>query len=347
MQSQDGSKKISISICAINCPLRKTTTFSSFISSLLTSGLFQEVIMQSGSALCDWAIERNPFQYMEQIGEALECFGTSEELATCLRTKSAEALISAQEGLHAIWITPMRATPIVDNEWRGDAALLPADPEILMDSGAFPNIPIMLGVTSEEGLLAYCPIRLEVGAQKFQDPEYFKQQLLPKLLFSLLDDPSEIDSISKAVLGQYLEGVDIENDTKVVISEMVNLLGDLIFYGCHWKTLEKFAMNPRLSVYSYVFSHRTPRSPSSLKLLTQGLRHEGTYHPIFDSGVAHGDELYYLFEPNGHAKGFGSRPERLTLTDERMAEMMTQIWVTFASTGYAKIIFMQFFTTTS
>lgn len=53
--------------------------------------------MQSGSALCDWAIERSPLKFAQAVGDSVGCpSSTTSQLVACLRTISPTALLKAQ-----------------------------------------------------------------------------------------------------------------------------------------------------------------------------------------------------------------------------------------------------------
>lgn len=142
-----------------------------------------------------------------------------------------------------------------------------------------------------------------------------------------MDSAEPITVVADAVRAQYLEELDVVNETKRVITELVQMIGDQAFYSCHWEMLERFAEDSKSPVYSYVFSHKTPRSPSIASLEMTKIRKMGIHHPLFDYGVSHGDELFYFFDPvKGH-------PERMGLEDERVSDIVTRAWVSFATTG--------------
>jgi len=53
--------------------------------------------MQSGSGLCDWALENRPLDYAREIGHLVKCPITSSSiLINCLRSMSVYTLLTAQ-----------------------------------------------------------------------------------------------------------------------------------------------------------------------------------------------------------------------------------------------------------
>lgn len=62
-----------------------------------SQGLFHRAIAQSGSALCDWAIERNPLRFSRDVAESVGCPSSPTlRMVECLRTISSSALLRAQ-----------------------------------------------------------------------------------------------------------------------------------------------------------------------------------------------------------------------------------------------------------
>ena len=60
-------------------------------------GLFQRAILQSGTALCPWALTKSPATYLKKLAEHLGCpLENSGEILRCLRDKSVRSLLSAQ-----------------------------------------------------------------------------------------------------------------------------------------------------------------------------------------------------------------------------------------------------------
>lgn len=137
--------------------------------------------------------------------------------------------------------------------------------------------------------MGYADIHLAVGNDKFKNNEYFHNELIPDILNAMLDNDEETEVVADAVKTQYFEGIDMENgdqnQMKRAISELVELIGDITIYSCHWDLLEKLVKKSNSSVYSYVFTHKTPESPNIMRKPIQSLREMHVQHPLFDYGV--------------------------------------------------------------
>lgn len=67
------------------------------INSINLIGLFHKAIMESGSGLCDWALQSDPWDYAVQIGQRLRCpVAPRETLVDCLRVVPTLDLLRAQ-----------------------------------------------------------------------------------------------------------------------------------------------------------------------------------------------------------------------------------------------------------
>jgi len=106
----------------------------------------------------------------------------------------------------------------------------------------------------------------------------------------------------------------------------------MLYYSCERDFLERYARQSRNPVYSYVFSHKTPTSPSTIAKLLDSMRKQNLTHYLFDFGVPHVEDMFYLFDPL--ILPTGSRPQVLSSVDERVAASYTRSLITFAKNGY-------------
>lgn len=73
-----------------------------FFSNLISyKGLFWAAITQSGSALCDWAVEEDPYSYTKLLSSSLGCRveESSRSIVDCLRRRSATEIVTTQQKL--------------------------------------------------------------------------------------------------------------------------------------------------------------------------------------------------------------------------------------------------------
>ena len=64
---------------------------------MLSKGLFHRAIAQSGSALCDWALERSPLAFAREVAQSVGCpTATNIDLVNCLRKTPFNLMLNAQ-----------------------------------------------------------------------------------------------------------------------------------------------------------------------------------------------------------------------------------------------------------
>lgn len=97
--------------------------------------------MQSGSAFSPWAISDQPLQYINRLGEALNC---TKELVRCLKSKSFKELVDS-EIFHPKYLSGFG--PVLNHK-----ALFPSDLQSLSSKETFlDRVPILIGFTANEG----------------------------------------------------------------------------------------------------------------------------------------------------------------------------------------------------
>ena len=160
-----------------------------------------------------------------QIGEALECStGSSDDLRDCLNEKTPDDLVRAVQDTVKVWAFPLRTAPVVDNTSR-DSPVLPDMPEKLMAAGGYAQIPVLTGITRDEGLMGYAILHIQHGTDNFRDAEYFRQNLIPEFLENVFHDKGENQYVTEAVFRHYFEGIDVEDavEYKKAITELVEV----------------------------------------------------------------------------------------------------------------------------
>jgi para-nitrobenzyl esterase len=114
-----------------------------------SQGLFHRAIMQSGYGSVRWRNQADAQQQGEQFAAALGCSATDPAaLLVCLRSRTRDQVLLAQplnifeqvlENGRTQW------TPIIDG------VDIPAQPRELLESGAFSQVPVLLGANRDEG----------------------------------------------------------------------------------------------------------------------------------------------------------------------------------------------------
>merc|ERR1711936_327180 len=240
----------------------------------LAKDLFHGAIALSGNALCDQYLQNDPNEASRELANRLECTtDTGEDIINCLKRKTQQEIISASQEMFMFWSFPRWFAPSVDGY------VLPDTPENLLVQGKFSKVPFIVGQTKDEGAFFY---RLTLNA--FNNGQYddnFVDNKLPRILPVISDYNSKLYPITRQVRKRYFVNVDMENEEEFR-PKYVEFLTDLM-YSCCTDKFAKILANHSVPTYEYSFEYRGQYSIVNL----QGEQ--------VDMGVAHGDDLQYIF----------------------------------------------------
>jgi len=184
----------------------------------VSKGLFSAAIAQSGSALCDWAVERNPRKFATDIASSVGCpIDPSDRMVDCLRTISPTALLKAQAKYKTFGEFPQRAAPVV--EVPGLGRFLTEEPRNAIARHSIIDherkVPLMIGINREETSYFY-PMITE-SFYKFRGPYFHEKELIPLFLEAATDfkGPFVRDRVMPSILYQYFNGVNAANISDV------------------------------------------------------------------------------------------------------------------------------------
>ncbi|XP_042866020.1 juvenile hormone esterase-like [Penaeus japonicus] len=280
------------------------------------SGLFNRVILQSGTALSPWALRCDHKKNAAVIGEAFSCPGVnasspelnSTALLDCLRELPFEQL-AAMPSAFVVWLNaPQVMTP------RVDGSFLPAHPAHLLRDGLFNRVGLISGVNQQEGALPALAT-LESPSLKEALTENFSE-VAPAIL-NIQDEENAL-YLARRAFNAYLPEYEVNEDT---VGDFAKLLGDEAFRVPH-REVVRLHSKAGGHVYAYELKHRGLESLTDLFNTSVG-----------DSWVSNGDDLQYLF--NGT-----TFPPLRNLDDRRLSDLMVDIplpplllWTNFAATG--------------
>merc|ERR1711935_392970 len=240
----------------------------------LANDLFHRAITLSGNALCDQYMQNDPNEAVVELANRLECSSEKgEDIVNCLSRQTQQDIIKASNSMAMFFSFPRWFAPNVDGQ------LLPDTPENLLVQGKFAKVPFVVGQTKDEGAFFY---RLTLNS--FNNGQYddnFIDHKLPRILPVISNYNTKLYPITRQVRKKYFVNVDMENEDEFR-PRFVELLTDLMFTRC----TDKFARilaNHSVPTYQYLFDYRGQYSIVNL----QGEQ--------VDMGVAHGDDLQYIF----------------------------------------------------
>lgn len=278
----------------------------------MSNGVFNKAIVQSGTAIDDWAIGKNAVDRAFRVGKVLgKETNDKDELLAFLRSLPAISLAgltsntsTAEEKLRGL---PEYFVPVVEKKFDSVESFMTADPLDVLQAKNYNNVPLLIGYNSAEGL-----IMLEDQLKKAEfmntNPSYY----IPREIADKVDN-DELIAFGDRVKTFYFGNRAISNDTAV---EIVNMLTDIHFlYNTH--RFIQFYKDNDTPVYMYRFDYETDMNviKNSIGLRTM-------------KGASHADDLFYLFY-NEFNKEFYNGQEKL----REIVFKLTKLWTDFATTG--------------
>ncbi|KAI9552097.1 hypothetical protein GHT06_022434 [Daphnia sinensis] len=288
-------------------------------------GLFQRAIAESGSVLAEWAIDRDgrgraaSLQIAEMAGCPLEPY---QDLLTCVRNIDPALLDEAYRDYATADMLKgglgfSGSNPVI--QVAGAQRIIESDPYELYNSGNFSTVPTMFGANKQEGsvVLGLLYTAFLVPNNLTEDEEYLANDLVPQLLTTLhIEDPT--GELAAQLTEKYLSTAVMGNFTSMTPG-LTDMCGVLFLKEPSYETTQlaskynadaffySFEYEGRNSIYNYVFAANPPPIPS---------------------GVAHADELIYLY-----VIPFPSIPPGLNNSETELSMKMLQVWTNFVIYG--------------
>ncbi|GFY60954.1 neuroligin-2 [Trichonephila inaurata madagascariensis] len=282
----------------------------------MAKGLFHRAIMQSGSALCPWAVAKDAISHTQILAQSLNCSTQdSMVLIECLRKRRLEEImsvdISAPDHLSAFGPTI-------------DGIVLPHDPIYLMETkpDLFLRYDLMLGTTKAESYFAFSALEEVVGIDTYR-----RDKILRTLVRNLYT--RHLQQIFLTVVNEYMDWSIPHLHLTDILKGTVEALSDATITSPLIKT-GMFHSNPNFPVnnplynpvffmptktYFYVFGHQTEEGDYSTRL-----------------GCISGEELTYVFGAP-LVTSLAHFPNNFTAEEVSLAEVTMMYWTSFAKFG--------------
>ncbi|XP_042893909.1 cholinesterase 2-like, partial [Penaeus japonicus] len=274
------------------------------ILSPMSKGLFTRAIMQSGSALCPWALASNHAKMAIEVMQRLNCSDVTfppldtRGLLACLQEVPVKDLLEL----------PSLELKISEFAPRVDGAFLPDHPAVLLQEGRFNAVDLISGTTEQEGASF-----TKYFFAKEEFARYINDHFttgVPEMLF-LQDGDSPAD-MARRIFFQYVGDLQALPGDK---QRLIEMFGHRFNIVCQDETALLHARAPSgKKVFAYEFSHRP---------------FARAYHDSLSFGTeryaGHLDDLQFLFE--------GVAPPLSHPQDRFVSRLMMAMWTNFAETG--------------
>ncbi|CAG9133113.1 hypothetical protein JYU34_006865 [Plutella xylostella] len=225
--------------------------------SSMTEGLFHKAIIQSASALNNWALTKNPAAAVVELAKALgiEVKGNDyAEIVEILKTLPAEDIVKAFLDKIAVVedatdiFNPM-FRPCIEEDFEGHTAFLSKSPFLILKSGKFNKVPMIIGGDNiETSLLKFLKYNFSENYEQLNQRSSFT---LPKQM------ASGMNSLSTKLVQQLInfytgEDAELSDGTK---DQYLQMISDYYFLYCVNKSVRFHARWAAESpVYYYVLN---------------------------------------------------------------------------------------------
>ncbi|XP_011187375.2 carboxylesterase 1E [Zeugodacus cucurbitae] len=290
------------------------------------------VVAMSGTALSQYATDKEPVQSVEEVASINGCPTTNElAIVQCMREKTAEEIIENDSKVQTERLAGRAIvkgltgsagfTPHIEGENDGRAlpSIIVGAPEEQLRSGKFEPIPLLTGVTKHETANA---VSIGTLNRIFGSAQEFLNSLTDVL--KELTGFLRIDKITGEILKPVLPGLTAAltptlNDLlKVpatlnldqVLSKVVETTTDILFNLPAVLTTQVWSQIAPSFMYSFEYNGTRSKGIHFLRGLPIVSEQASSNNPEI---VAHGDELGYMFDANDL---FGNPIAEAKLVDE-------------------------------
>nr|AID61343.1 esterase [Calliphora stygia] len=305
--------------------------YLSMSRSARSAGDITGVVAMSGTALSQYATDKEPVQSVQEVAKINGCPSTNEvEIVKCLRKKSAEEIIENDSKIQTerlagrAMIKALSGSigfqPHIENEDDGRAlpSLIVAEPDQQLQSGNFTPIPLLTGVTKHETANAFT---LDNINKVFGSAEKFLGSLTDTL--TNLTQFLRVDKITGEISKAQLPGLPsaltptLDDVLKVpetlninqILSKIVESTTDVLFNLPAVLTTQVWSKIAPAFMYSFEYNGTISKGINFLR----GLPIVADTKNDNPEVVAHGDELGYMFDCNDI---FGNPLPETRLTSE-------------------------------
>ncbi|KAK5638330.1 hypothetical protein RI129_012625 [Pyrocoelia pectoralis] len=273
----------------------------------LSRDLISGAIIQSGTAFAPWAITLNPLDNAKKLANYLNCpTSSSEAIVECLKTVNAYEIVEqdtrfTEYSFHPV--IPFKA--VIEPEHEG--AFLSEDPFEIVKSMKNAQIPLMTGITREDGALGAATLYRDKVIEELNNNF---AEVAPLLFFY-----DQATTVSKEIRNFYFGDRKIDHKTK---SELTDVFSDTWFYVATDSLITMHTEYGKHPVYFYLFGYQGYAS------------YVNAYKDVSDHynyGTCHSDELLYLFAHTIFPT------HKMKEEDNRTMDIMVALWTNFAKTG--------------
>ncbi|XP_045613364.1 carboxylic ester hydrolase [Procambarus clarkii] len=283
-----------------------------------SEGLFARAIMQSGAAVCPWALSRSHADVTRKVAQATGCsiHQDSQDLLKCLQGVDAFALTALSKDTLDWFMLPFRLGPRVDGDY------LPAEPAVLLKEGRFHKVPLVSGIAAHEGVVFTLPMYVMEHLRLALENDF---EVAGPASVQSIDDTDDPVGLALKLYRYYVGEVKVTSGRK---GDLIEMMSDRHFTMCHDWASQHHAKHqgPDSRTFRYELTHNAELSVSALFGASPDSR-----------WVSHGDDIFYLFRLGTMlemvSQAFNGQTDLRRKDDLQLREIILSLWLNFAATG--------------
>ncbi|XP_050676037.1 bile salt-activated lipase-like [Leptidea sinapis] len=271
-----------------------------------TEGLFNRVIIQSGTSISNWAINRNPVWRASLVAKALG-FDAEDpyDLYKIFSEANVNDLISVPPGkpVELFFDTELLHLPCIESIIPGEEPIITDLPFNIL-SKKVKDIPMIMGSNTKEGMFL-----TTFETDESLSPRNSRYLVASDLRFKTEDEGMEV---SQTIREFYFDNEPLSTKN---IKNVTKFYTHLFFEIPAMQETELLLNQNESPVFNYLFNY-------------SGRRNFVKQRTIFsnEEGACHGDDLFYMFNSL-------LLPFRITEKDWNVMEQFTNMWTNFAKYG--------------
>lgn len=278
----------------------------------------------------------------ERLIRILACDGPEKRFVLkCMREKSISDLLRAFDNIYQNGNYSQMLGPVVDNYLRSSDAFIRADPRKLFFINNLDEMPILMGITSNEGAFIH-EQWIDLARQGYRNlKKFIDRSIIPQVLENLKLTGTGQQQIIEAINWKYFDQV--PKSPPHLLNSLQKLISETRFEVPFFETIEilsKSWMKNTSTVESTTLytPSATPESRVLLKEKTNlyvyvfqqsnSMDMRGKIN--FFGGASHSSDLPFLLGPSLFQQ-IGRK--KMTLAEEKLCKRMRQLFADFIKTG--------------
>ncbi|KAE8736708.1 Carboxyl/Cholinesterase 62 [Frankliniella occidentalis] len=320
------------------------------------AGLARAAILQSGSALAQWAYTQDHVRYATELAaridpEAARLSNDTQDVEDVLRNATVAQLLRGHAEVtlarpHRVNFVPFVPSPERRlqrglghglGEEDEEEVFLPHDPEYLVVKRPVPSLPILMGVTSQEALLRFCNLKWDLFPERMELYNTELWHLLPLNLWPS-DDTAAVFNVSRPPVDHGAGGEDEQPPTfPSEVRDIADQVREEYFGGANITNSSQQVVELLNDVFYNADIHRlatrrvqAAAQPTYLyRFSFEGEYNVGRARRRLDRpGAVHTDEMGYIWRVEGLGQNV-TADTAAALTIKRV----TTLWTNFVKTG--------------